>query len=97
GNGCNFDCSILQANHLKLLNVGDLWKYDAPENARTLKRLLNEEARTEMDEIVSVQLAKFVKYVEKCGINGLELHHPLYDAAREAIQISYCLNKLKLD
>ncbi|EHU8780953.1 3'-5' exoribonuclease [Escherichia coli] len=97
GNGCNFDCSILQANHLKLMNAGELWKYDAPENARTLKRLLNEEARIEMDEIVSVQLAKFVTYANKCGINGLELHHPLFDAAREAIQISFCLNKLKMD
>lgn len=97
GNGCHFDCSILEANHRKLYGKTGMWSYDAPDNARTIKRLLNDAARQEMDEIVALQLPKFVQFAEFCDVKGLELHHPLFDAAREAIQISYCLNKLKLD
>lgn len=93
GNGCNFDCSILQANHLLQFNKGDLWNYASPQNARSLKRLLSTEEREEMDEIVKKQLLKFTDFAAGHGFNALELHHPLYDAAREAIQISYCLNK----
>lgn len=93
GNGCNFDCSITQANHLKLFGEGELWKYSAPQNARSLKGLLSENQRIEMDKIVSKQLDKFIAFAAGNGYTGLELHHPLYDAAREAIQISYCLDK----
>lgn len=95
GNGCHFDCSILQANHLKLYGNGDLWKYDSPENARSVKRLLSVDETEKMNDIVEVQLEKFVMYAGQCGVTGLELHHPLYDAAREAIQISFCLDLKK--
>lgn len=94
GNGCNFDCSILQENHRVMYGEGNLWKYTAPQNARTLKNLLSTEQRTEMDEIVSERLPKFVERVGGVFKHGhMELHHPLYDAAREAIQISYCLQQ----
>lgn len=91
GNGCHFDCSILQANHLAVLGNGKLWNYTSPQNARSLKNLLNESEREEMDFIVKKYLLKFTDFAAGNGFTGLELHHPLYDAAREAIQISYCL------
>lgn len=94
GNDCHFDCSILQANHRKLFGVGELWKYNSPQNARSVRNRLNEVERVDMDSIVDVQLTKFIEMVADHGIHGLELHHPLFDAAREAIQISYCLNVL---
>lgn len=93
GNGCHFDCSILQANHLLQFDKGELWNYSSPQNARSIKKLLNSTEREEMDEIVRKQLLKFSDFAAGNGFTGLELHHPLYDAAREAIQISYCLNK----
>ena len=98
GNGCNFDCSILQANHLKLFGNGDLWHYASPQNARTLKGLLNSEAREEMDELVAIHLTAFRDVVNNWydDIEPLELHNPLYDAAREALQMSYCLSKLQM-
>lgn len=95
GNGCHFDCSILQENMRVQYGDGSLWHYSSPDNARTLKRLLDGEHREEMDEMVAPVLAAFVRNMEGQGIGTLELHHPLYDAAREALQISYCLNVLK--
>ena len=93
GNGCNFDCSILQENHRVMYGNGNLWKYNAPQNARTLKGLLKEDERSDMDAVVKVQLQKFVDKYDKCLKQGyMELHHPLYDAAREALQISFCLS-----
>lgn len=94
GNGCHFDCSILQANHRKMFGVGELWKYNAPQNARSVKNRLTEDEKFDMDSIVDVQLKKFVEMVADHGLYGLELHHPLFDAAREAIQVSYCLNAI---
>lgn len=94
GNGCNFDCSILQENHRVMFGDSNLWKYSAPQNARTLKNLLSDEEREEMDEIVAVQLPKFTKMAgPRIKHGSMELHHPLYDAAREALQISYCISK----
>lgn len=93
GNGCHFDCSILQENSRVLYGNADLWHYSAPQNARTLKNRLNEEQRTEMDNIVQRVLGAFVRNMNGT-VGVLELHHPLYDAAREALQISYCLKVL---
>lgn len=94
GNGCHFDCSILQENSRVLFGNADLWHYSSPQNTRTLKNRLNAEQRAEMDDIVQRVLGAFV-----CNLNGsvgvMELHHPLYDAAREALQISYCLKVLE--
>lgn len=91
GNGCNFDCSILQANHRLLFGNSTMWKYNAPQNARSLKDLLSTAQRKEMDSIVKDYLGRFETTVRvECGMTNLELHHPLYDAAREAIQVSYC-------
>lgn len=93
GNGCNFDCSILQENQRVMYADGKLWAYNAPQNARTLKERLNAEQRKEMNDLVKSTLSAFVSNMgDKLGV--LELHHPLYDAAREALQISYCLNVL---
>lgn len=91
GNGCNFDCSILQANHRLLFGNSTMWKYNAPQNARSLKDLLSEKQREEMDSIVKDYLGRFETTMRvECGITNLQLHHPLYDAAREALQVSYC-------
>lgn len=94
GNGCNFDCSILQANHKVLYGTADLWHYTAPQNARTLKNLLSEDEYTDMKAALQPHLDEFAGMVQTRLGMTLELHHPLYDAAREALQISYCL-KLK--
>lgn len=91
GNGCHFDCSILQANHRLLFGNSKMWKYNAPQNARSLKDLLSEKQREEMDAIVKDYLGRFETTMRvECGITNLQLHHPLYDAAREALQVSYC-------
>lgn len=91
GNGCHFDCSILQANHRLLFGNSTMWKYNAPQNARSLKDLLSEKQREEMDAIVKDYLGRFETTMRvECGITNLQLHHPLYDAAREALQVSYC-------
>lgn len=93
GNGCHFDCSILQENSRILFGNADLWHYSSPQNARTLKNCLNDEQRTEMDDIVQRVLGAFVRNLNG-SVGTMELHHPLYDAAREALQISYCLKVL---
>lgn len=94
GNGCHFDCSILQANHRIMYNNGNMWKYSAPQNARSLKDLLSDAEREEMDSIVTDYLGRFeITTRVEHGIVNLQLHHPLYDAAREALQISYCRQK----
>lgn len=93
GNGCHFDCSILQENSRVLYGNADLWHYSSPQNARTLKNRLNEKQRAEMDDIVQRVLGAFVSNMNGT-VGVLELHHPLYDAAREALQISYCLKVL---
>lgn len=93
GNGCHFDCSILQENSRVLFGNADLWHYSSPQNARTLKGRLNDEQRAEMDDIVQRVLGAFVRNMNGT-VGVLELHHPLYDAAREALQISYCLKIL---
>lgn len=91
GNGCHFDCSILQANHRLLFGNSTMWKYNAPQNARSLKDLLSDAQRAEMDAIVTDYLGRFETTVRvECGLTNLQLHHPLYDAAREALQVSYC-------
>lgn len=93
GNGCHFDCSILQANHRLLYGNSTMWPYNAPQNARSLKDLLSDAQRAEMDALVKDYLSRFETTVRvECGITNLQLHHPLYDAAREALQISYCRN-----
>lgn len=88
GCGCHFDCSILQENLRVQYNSSPLWNYSAPQNVRTLRLLLNQEETDLMKERITPVLNEF-KPVE-----NMELHHPLYDAAKEALQISYIL-KLK--
>ena len=91
GNGCHFDCSILQENSRVQFGDADLWPYAAPQNARTLKNLLNTKNREDMDSAVRVALCQFVESLPVEIQDNMQLHHPLYDAAREALQISYCL------
>lgn len=93
GNGCNFDCSILQENQRVMYGNGKLWEYTAPQNARTLKGRLNDAQVQEMNGIVKTTLSAFVQNLDG-ALGVMELHHPLYDAAREALQISYCLTVL---
>ena len=93
GNGCHFDCSILQANHRIMYGNAKMWHYSAPQNARSIKDLLSDKQRTEMDTVVTEYLRRFETHTRVMhGMTNLELHHPLYDAAREALQISYCLS-----
>lgn len=93
GNGCHFDCSILQENHRVLYGNGEMWHYSSPQNARTLKARINDAQHEEMNELVKTALESFVKTLPD-DVGTLCLHHPLYDAAREALQIAYCIEVL---
>lgn len=94
GNGCHFDCSLLQQNHKVMYGNSTMWHYSAPQNARSLKDLLSVAERNEMDTIVTDYLSRFETTMRvECGLTNLQLHHPLYDAAREALQVSYCRQK----
>lgn len=94
GNGCHFDCSLLQENHRVMYGNADLWHYSSPQNARTLKDLINDEQRVDMDHRVAESLRMFCRTLDSKKVGFMDLHHPLYDAAREALQISYCIEIL---
>ncbi|WEM33396.1 hypothetical protein EJP02_335 [Escherichia phage EJP2] len=93
GNGCNFDCSILQQNILTMYGTGELWHYSSPQNARTLKNRINPDERDRMDKYVSTKLEEFCASLPP-EVGTMQLHHPLYDAAREALQMKCCLDIL---
>lgn len=96
GNGCHFDCSILQENHRVMFGEGDLWHYSAPNNVRTLRLLLTKEEDEQMREEVQPHLDAFCEIVnEQKLMYDLCLHNPLYDAAKEALFITYILNMKK--
>ncbi len=96
GNGCNFDCSILTENHRVLFGEGDLWNYAAPNNIRTLRLLISSEGESLMKEAVQPHLDKFVEEVNARNVMcELQLHNPLYDAAKEALFISFLMDYLK--
>lgn len=95
GNGCNFDCSILQENHRLLFGDANLWIYSSPNNVRTLRLLLSEEEEEQMKNEVQPFLDKFCENIDDTDIMyNLCLHNPLYDAAKEALYTSFML-KLK--
>jgi len=96
GNGCHFDCSILQENHRVMFNNGTLWHYSSPNNVRTLRLLMSEQDELEMKEAVQPHLDAFCDSVnEKEIMFPLCLHNPLFDAAKEALFTSYMMEKFK--
>lgn len=96
GNGCNFDCSILQENHRVLFGEGNLWHYSSPNNIRTLRLLLNEHEEHDMIEAVNPVLNKFSQTFDKQKhTSELCLHNPIFDAANEALFATYILNLKK--
>lgn len=96
GNGCNFDCSILQENHRIMYNDANLWHYSSPNNVRTLRLLLTKDEDNEMHEIIEPYLEEFCDSINSMEIMyNLCLHNPLYDAAKEALFITYILNMKK--
>ena len=96
GNGCHFDCSILQENHRIMFDDANLWHYSAPNNVRTLRLLLSKEEEEQMKDAVQPYLNAFCDDVnDKEIMFDLCLHNPLFDAAKEALFISYILNLKK--
>lgn len=96
GNGCNFDTSITLDNHRVRYNDSKLWHYAAPQNLRTLRLLLSEKEEKEMHYQVQPYVDTFCNNVNSLGkIEPLELHNPLYDAAKEALYATYCIQILK--
>lgn len=94
GNGCHFDCSILQDNHRVMFNDGSLWHYSSPNNVRTLRLLMSEDDELEMKEATQLHLDLFCEEVDEMGLlYPLCLHNPLYDAAKEALYISFMMQK----
>lgn len=96
GNGCNFDASITTANHLVRYDDGHLWHYAAPQNLRTLRLMLSENEENNMKRDVQPWLDTFCSNVNGMGVmEKLELHNPLFDAAKEALFACWCFNLLK--
>lgn len=96
GNGCHFDCSILQENHRLMFGDANLWHYSAPNNVRTLRLLLTKEEEEQMKEEVQPFLDAFCEDINSREIMyNLCLHNPLYDAAKEALFVTYMLNMKK--
>jgi hypothetical protein len=96
GNGCHFDCSILQENHRVMFGDGKLWIYSSPQNVRTLRMLLSKEEETAMKEAIQPHLDAFVEEVDSLDIMfPLCLHNPVYDAAKESLMTRYMLDLVK--
>ncbi|EBS4516437.1 hypothetical protein DQT32_03275 [Salmonella enterica subsp. enterica serovar Braenderup] len=96
GNGCHFDCSILQENHRVLFGDASLWHYASPNNVRTLRLLLTKEEDEQMKEDVQPFLDAFCEKVNELDfMYNLCLHNPVYDAAKEALFVTYILNLKK--
>lgn len=95
GKGCNFDYSLLQGNMYRRFGTGNISSYRSPQNCRTLEALLTKE---EMEEARVDILPVLNDFIQRTTANApdigeLVLHHPLYDAAREALLISWMLAK----
>lgn len=96
GNGCNFDCSILQENHRILFGDGNLWQYAAPNNVRSLRLLLSKEDEETMKNEIDPYLTQFCDSIDEMGwMYDLCLHNPLFDAAKEALFVTYIMNLKK--
>jgi hypothetical protein len=96
GNGCNFDCSILQENHRVMFGDGNLWNYASPQNVRTLRMLLTKNEEAEMKEAIQPHLDLFVEDIDSMNLMyPLCLHNPLYDAAKESLMTRYMLDLKK--
>lgn len=95
GKGCNFDYSLLQGNMYKRFGTGNISSYRAPQNCRTLEALLTKEEMEQAREDILPVLNDFIHNTMNANpdIGDLVLHHPLYDAAREALLISWMLAK----
>lgn len=96
GNGCQFDCSILQENHRVSYNEGNLWNYVAPNNIRTLRLLLTKEEDKQMRTDIEPYLEAFCEVLDEKGyMEKLALHNPVYDAAKESLFASWILERKK--
>lgn len=96
GNGCNFDCSILQENHRVMFGDGNLWQYAAPNNVRSLRLLLSKEDEELMKDTIEPHLNRFCDSIDENGwMFDLCLHNPLFDAAKEALFVTYIMNLKK--
>ena len=96
GNGCHFDCSILQENCRVQFGDGNLWHFRSPQNYRTLKNLIPDEVYSSVKLIIDPVLDNFKDLVlNRTEISKLQLHNPLYDAASEALMIRCMLEYLQ--
>lgn len=96
GNGCNFDCSILQENHRVMFGDGNLWQYAAPNNVRSLRLLLSKEDEELMKDTIEPYLNRFCDSIDETELMfDLCLHNPLFDAAKEALFVTYIMNLKK--
>lgn len=96
GNGCHFDCSILQENHRVMFGEGTLWNYTSPQNVRTLRMLLSKDEEEAMKEAIQPHLDAFVDEVDSLDIMfPLCLHNPVFDAAKESLMTRYMLDLVK--
>lgn len=96
GNGCNFDCSILQENHRVMFGDGNLWNYASPQNVRTLRMLLTKSEEEDMKETIQPHLDSFIEEMDSYeNMSPLCLHNPLYDAAKESLMIRHILDLKK--
>ncbi len=97
GKGCHFDYSLLQENIRTRFGQGNITHYSSPQNVRTLEVLFTEEELDERRDVVDAYVQRFIKSIHNYStdIGVMVLHHPLYDAAREALQIRWMLDRKK--
>lgn len=97
GKGCHFDYSILQENIRIRYGSADFSSYRAPQNVRTLELLFSTEELAQRSEDVDAEMQKFIDSLQafSTDIGEMVLHHPLYDAAREALQVRWMLDRSK--
>lgn len=96
GNGCHFDASITMENHRIRYDDSNLWNYSSPQNLRTLRLLLSEKEESNMKYTIMPYFDAFCNNINSTGqFETLCLHNPLFDAAKEALMASWCLNLLK--
>lgn len=97
GKGCHFDFSILQEFNRVMFGSGEISSYTSPQNIRTLEVLFSTEELKQRSDEVDFYVQKFIASLHRFStdIGTLVLHHPLYDAAREALQVRWMLDKKK--
>lgn len=95
GKGCHFDYSLLQENIRVRFGQGNISHYSSPQNVRTLEVLFTEDELNQRRATVEQYVQEFIATLQpySTDIGVLVLHHPLYDAAREALQIRWMLDR----